>query len=344
MEAITIEDLHLFHTIDRRVFSRLLINLARCPAESLLVMSLWLWLEDLHSQSIVDKMVDFSDSVVDALANEAVLCLKWMESRSSAGVGAGEDDMPLTSVVTGRPMTSHRFYPNKFAAISGIKAFLNKVCAVVFADILHQVMSSGITLSLSQQVADIFYSYLSVLNTFLILVSVVISATSPSLYTIYSLLIYSLINKTVLFHNLTQVTPESPIPIPGFPHPIFGAINVIPRNPDFAIPNGGFWGWSTATEAPVDDRTMFLTFSRGYPVSEEEVKELFNSYYGDCVETVKMVPPMNASEQSLYARLVVRSVSTIDQVLSRGPIAKFRVNGKHVWARKYERRDMYVDK
>nr|GMD48752.1 uncharacterized protein LOC109169472 [Ipomoea batatas] len=266
MEAITIEDLHLFHTIDRRVFSRLLINLARCPAESLLVMALWLWLEDLHSQSIIDKMVDFSDSVVDALANEAVLCLKWLESRSSAGAGAGEDDMPLTSVVTGRPMTSHRFYPNKFAAISGIKAFLNKV------------------------------------------------------------------------------TPDSPIPIPGFPHPIFGAITVIPRSPDFAIPNGGFWGWSTATEAPVDDRTMFLTFSRGYPVSEEEVKELFNSYYGDCVETVKMVPPMNASEQSLYARLVVRSVSTIDQVLSRGPIAKFRVNGKHVWARKYERRDMYVDK
>ncbi|XP_031101981.1 uncharacterized protein LOC116005887 [Ipomoea triloba] len=252
-------------------------------------MALWLWLEDLHSQSIVDKMVDFSDSVVDALANEAVLCLKWLESRSSAG--AGEDDMPLTSVVTGRPMTSHGFYPNKFAAISGIKAFLNKVCAVVFADILHQVMSSGITLSLSQ-----------------------------------------------------QVTPDSPIPIPGFPHPIFGAINVIPRSPDFAIPNGGFWGWSTATEAPVDDRTMFLTFSRGYPVSEEEVKELFNSYYGDCVETVKMVPPINASEQSLYARLVVRSVSTIDQVLSRGSIAKFRVNGKHVWARKYERRDMYVDK
>ncbi|XP_019173898.1 PREDICTED: uncharacterized protein LOC109169472 [Ipomoea nil] len=291
---ITIEDLHLFHTIDRRVFSRLLINLARTPAESLLVMALWLWLEDLHFQTIyiVDKLDDFSDSVVDALANEAVLCLKCLEPRSSSGAAAaaGEDDMPLTSLVTGRPMSSHRFYPNKFAAISGIKAFLNKVCAVVFADILQQVMSSGITVSLSQ-----------------------------------------------------VVTPDSAIPIPGFPHPTFGAISVIPRSPDFAIPNGGFWGWSTAAEAPVDDRTMFLTFSRGYPVSEEEVKELFNLYYGDCVETVKMVPPATASEQSLYARLVVRSVSTIDQVLSRGPIAKFRVNGKHVWARKYERRDMYVD-
>nr|GMD41029.1 uncharacterized protein LOC109169472 [Ipomoea batatas] len=251
MEAITIEDLHLFHTIDRRVFSRLLINLARCPAESLLVMSLWLWLEDLHSQSIVDKMVDFSDSVVDALANEAVLCLKWLESRSSAGAGAGEDDMPLTSVVTGRPMTSHRFYPNKFAAISGIKAFLNKT---------H--------LSLSRD--------------------------SPTPYSAQS--------------TLSQETRISLSPTADS--------GVGPRPPR----------------------------PRGYPVSEEEVKELFNSYYGDCVETVKMVPPMNASEQSLYARLVVRSVSTIDQVLSRGPIAKFRVNGKHVWARKYERRDMYVDK
>lgn len=290
MATITIEDLHLFHTVDRRIFSRLVINLARSPAESLLVMALWLWLEDLDFQSIVDKMVSFPDSVVDGLANEAVLCLKCVESRAYAAGAAGEygeDDMPLTSLVTGRAMSSQRFYPNKFAAISGIKAFLNKVCAVVFTDILHQVLL-GISVSLS------------------------------------------------------QVTPDSPIPIPGFPHPTFGPIVVIPRSPDYVIPNGGLWGWSISTEAPVDDRTMFLTFSRGYPVTEEEVKELFNSYYGDCVETVKMVPPTTASEQPLYARLVVRSVSTIDQVLSRGPIAKFRVNGKHVWARKYERRD--VDK
>ncbi|RAL52838.1 hypothetical protein DM860_007606 [Cuscuta australis] len=284
MATITVEDLHLFHSIDRKIFSRLVVNSARNPAESLLVMAFWLWLEDLDFPGVIDKMLALSDSTVNALADEAAACLKRLESskpNQNPRVSDEGNDMPLTSIVMGRAISSKLFCPNKFTAISGIKSFLNKVCAIVFADILEQVLPDG----------------------------------------------------------SCWASPDSSIPVPGFPHPTFGSIAVVPRSRDSAIPNAGLWGWSMATEPPVDDRTMFLTFSRGYPVTEEEVRELFNSYYGDCVEAVRMVPPAAASEQPLYARLVVRSVGTIDRVLSGGPIAKFRVNGKHVWARKYERRD-----
>ncbi|KAG5590970.1 hypothetical protein H5410_041484 [Solanum commersonii] len=53
-----------------------------------------------------------------------------------------------------------------------------------------------------------------------------------------------------------------------------------------------------------------------------------------------MVPP-TSSKHLLYAQMVVRDVSTIDQILSTSPIAKFKINGKVVWARKYESKDQH---
>ncbi|VFQ87391.1 unnamed protein product [Cuscuta campestris] len=165
----------------------------------------------------------------------------------------------------GRAISSKLFCPNKFTTISGIKSFLNKVCAIVFADILEQVLPAGQ-------------------------------------------------GQTPASRSWGSRTPRL-------------GDRRGPEEPGLGDPERGALGWAMAAEPPVDERTMFLTFPRGYPVTEEEVRELFNSYYGDCVEAVKMVSPAAASEQLLYARLVVRSVGTIDQVLSGGPIAKFHVNG-----------------
>ncbi|XP_016449808.1 uncharacterized protein LOC107774697 [Nicotiana tabacum] len=275
---ITLDDLHLFHKIDREVFTRLVVCLSRDPGESLLIMAMWLWLEDVHYPSIIEKMVKLPDEIANNLAEEGATCLKWLESKVPLGPNdAG--DMPFTAIILKRTVSFTTFYQQRFTMISGIKTFLNKVCAIIFADILQHILPG-----------------------------------------------------------------QHIIPIPGFPHPTFGAITVVPRSLDSIIQSRGLWGWSVKIDAPVDDRTMFLTFSRGFPVTEAEVRELFNSYYGiDCVEHVHMVPSASSSDHSLYARMVVRDVSIIDRILSRGYIAKFRVNGKHVWARKYERRD-HLDK
>lgn len=44
------------------------------------------------------------------------------------------------------------------------------------------------------------------------------------------------------------------------------------------------------------------------------------------------------AEQPLYARLIVRLASTIGVVLEGKSRAKFSINGKHVWARKFVRK------
>ncbi|KAK8515458.1 hypothetical protein V6N13_139563 [Hibiscus sabdariffa] len=85
---------------------------------------------------------------------------------------------------------------------------------------------------------------------------------------------------------------------------------------------------------PADDRTMFITFSKGYPVYEWEVREFFTRLYGDCIESLHMQEVM-PNEQSLFARIVCYSTATIEMILQGSAKVKFNINGKHVWARKF---------
>ncbi|KAJ4826568.1 hypothetical protein Tsubulata_008517 [Turnera subulata] len=127
--------------------------------------------------------------------------------------------------------------------------------------------------------------------------------------------------------------------VPGFPHPLFGDVTIVPRSTDPYFPTGGIWGWTPSNNISEDDRTMFLTFSRGFPVTAEEVTELFTRMCGECVVRVQMQENVPSSEQPLFARMVLRSVTDVDRILNGRRIAKFRINGKHIWARKYERRE-----
>ncbi|CAN4125607.1 unnamed protein product [Withania somnifera] len=86
-------------------------------------------------------------------------------------------------------------------------------------------------------------------------------------------------------------------------------------------------------EVPPDDRTVFLTFSKGYPITETEVKDFFTRNFGEDVEAVYM-QEVTEEEQALYARLVTRSPAALETIIDGGK-AKYNINGKHVWARKY---------
>ncbi|CAJ1940506.1 unnamed protein product [Sphenostylis stenocarpa] len=87
-------------------------------------------------------------------------------------------------------------------------------------------------------------------------------------------------------------------------------------------------------DVPADDRTLFVTFSKGYRVAEWEVRDFFTMAYGDCIEALYM-QEVQPNEQALFARIVFRISSTIDMILRGATKAKFTINGKHVWARKF---------
>ena len=278
MASITLAELHLFHAIDREVFSRLVITLKRQPAQSLLIMALLLWLEDAKNCDIVSKLAKVSDSLLDAVTNEADLCLNILKAKTSTTHGGS---LNLMSRFMATEITLKTISKLKYTAISGVKAFLKNVCAWIFTDILLQVLPTP-----------------------------------------------SNVNFNV-----------SPLFVPGFPHPLFGSIEIFLLPLNFTLPVEGLWGWKLNFEAPIDDRTIFLTFSRGFPVSEDEAKEFFVKMCGDCIEDFEMEVVVEPKTQALYARMVLRSVAYMDHIMTGKHIAKFRSNGKHIWARKFEKRD-----
>lgn len=88
------------------------------------------------------------------------------------------------------------------------------------------------------------------------------------------------------------------------------------------------------------ERTMFVTFSKGYPVSEEEVTRYFVRIFGNCIESFHM-QEVRRNEQALYARIVFHSPSFIHSILNGLLKAKFNINGKHVWMRQFVPKPRY---
>ncbi|KAJ1424487.1 hypothetical protein SESBI_11681 [Sesbania bispinosa] len=88
-------------------------------------------------------------------------------------------------------------------------------------------------------------------------------------------------------------------------------------------------------EVEAYDRTLFVTFSKGYRMEEWEVREFFTMTYGDCIESLHMQEIMQPNEQPLFARIVFHKTCNVDMILKGATKIKFTINGKHVWARKF---------
>ncbi|CAL4932270.1 unnamed protein product [Urochloa decumbens] len=85
---------------------------------------------------------------------------------------------------------------------------------------------------------------------------------------------------------------------------------------------------------PDDYRSLFITFSKGYPISKQDIIAFFDSVFGPCVETV-MVEKVAPGQQPVYGRVILRSAAMIPVVLNGRQTAKFMIKGRHLWARIY---------
>ncbi|XP_072147158.1 uncharacterized protein [Setaria viridis] len=84
---------------------------------------------------------------------------------------------------------------------------------------------------------------------------------------------------------------------------------------------------------PQDDRTLFVTFSIGYPLTKKEVYNFFMSNFGD-VESLSIEEPVELRPPQ-YAVVIFGSLETVLLILSGKEKVKFVIGGKHLWARKY---------
>ncbi|KAL5711299.1 hypothetical protein ACHQM5_021772 [Ranunculus cassubicifolius] len=84
----------------------------------------------------------------------------------------------------------------------------------------------------------------------------------------------------------------------------------------------------------LDAETLFLTFSKGYPLTEKELQTFFLRTYGDVVQDIFMQEKRSGTEP-LYARAVFHSPDNIATIMEGQERIRFFVNGKHVWCRRF---------
>ncbi|PON55584.1 Rho guanine nucleotide exchange factor [Trema orientale] len=271
--VVSQEEFNRFHTIDRELYTLLVINLFRDPAESMQVMGMWLWLEQKGFYNVVKKMLSLPHFLINELADEAVICLKFLTSATEtpfASYDININDIPLIQCLMEKEITFKFFNDNRPNAAQEVAKIVNDVCVRALTDIMQQA---------------------------------------------------------IILENTRSQNHAMVLPTASF-HSNIGRFGLYYGSSSGGTPD------LNEVSVPPDDRTMFVTFSKGYPVFEWEVREFFTTTYGDCIESLYM-QEVQPNEQSLFARIVFHSASTIDVILNGLSKAKFTINGKHVWMRKF---------
>jgi hypothetical protein len=262
------EEFNIFHSIDRQLYTILVVNLWRDPVESMQVMALWLWLERLGYDSVVKKMISLPQILVNELADEAIICLNCIHNNLISS-SSESNDIPLTQTLMEKEISLQFFLENRRNGIAGLTKIMNDVCIRALLDLMQKAIERNAAQSLAE-------------------------------------------SQMVTSHSIHQ-----PLVPPGR----HGAGDMVqPRTP--------------GADVPADDRTMFVTFSKGYPVQEWEVRDFFARSYGDCVESLHM-QEVQPHQQALFARIIFHKATTMEMILRGMGKVKFSINGKHVWARKF---------
>ncbi|XP_020229221.1 uncharacterized protein LOC109810223 [Cajanus cajan] len=327
---VTKEEFFIFHNIDRQLFSRLVVGLGHDTSQSTHVMAFIMWLEkQCKDMKMVKNILQWPEAKLDSLAGEAILVLNCIESSQFPHDGVVNDKgLPLIkSIMRNNAISLKYFYDNRVTIIDELTKLLSNVCERAFIDIVQQVQY---TKAMEEQ-------HLKIANIY---------GAGPY---IKQMVYYTpLPGVNIVPHQQVAIsTPQwsegsyNTSSVANPPQETTYDVSVQKEcNPNFNELMAMLNHTSENKEVPVDDRIIFMTFSRGYLISEVEVRDFFLRMYGDIVEALHMqdvVPP----EQPLYARVVIRAeaIHMIDHILESTNKVKLSINGKHAWARKYVRKD-----
>ncbi|KAE9601589.1 hypothetical protein Lalb_Chr13g0299451 [Lupinus albus] len=296
------EESCLFHRMDRLLYSILVINQNRDPIESMQVLAFLLWFERVGYRHLIQKITTLPNMLINEIADETISCLKYINtsnfscfSYSSYYPPSQGCDMSLLQSIAEREISVLLLYENRESALRGVAKILRDVCGKAFGDIMQQAIVRNTIEKMEEAHRQRQIS----------------EKNNPQL--------------------LQQQQQQQQLWSCSIEHShIQGTCNVVKGGDD----HNETIKEINEEEVPADERTLFLTFSKGYPVTEREVKDFFRMLYGDYVEALYM-QEVQTGEQALFARIVFRSATIIDMITSGLRKAKFSINGKHVWARKF---------
>ncbi|KAG9452949.1 hypothetical protein H6P81_005853 [Aristolochia fimbriata] len=305
-----------FYTMERNLFTHLVTRMSIQPSLAKSCIALWLWLEFIGHHDLVQRILSQRDvRMIRAIIAEGQSCLAMLRSDSRQPLDS--NDIPLTAALIKEPISLRFFHYNRDVATPGISHFLHNVCDLIFSDAATRIMEQGgidqaVVVRRSGVIPVATHSSLSLdIATTNIVCHDELGLRESTLTSI---------------ERLTSITGESSSQSTTIHPPVASQSNshhLISRLNPMAEP----WSPNLARNSE-DHRSMFLTFSRGYPLRREEVLRFFTSRWGNCVQTLSIERTQNDS-QPMYGRVVFSNASVIPLILNGNTTAKFVVNEIH---------------
>jgi hypothetical protein len=270
------EEFNLFYSVDRKLFTRLLKTIGRDSSQAINLMAFFMWLERKgKDMNLVQKLLNnWSDIMLINLCNESAIVLDYMEfSRFPLNFSPDEKHfLPSIQHIlrVDDHLTLNFFYDRRLEIITEVTKLVNDICKRAFSDIIEKV----------NQVDDVIDVDFYLDNVFGASDRVHFPPPPPRLRM-----------QPPMAYFDPNVVPMV-VPAPKFNE--FGEndaynghqnINQIMANLSLDDIYAADTGFVTSTDnekkiemRPIDDRTLFITFSKCYPISENELREYFTRY------------------------------------------------------------------
>ncbi|XP_042426017.1 uncharacterized protein LOC122013868 [Zingiber officinale] len=332
MDSIPIDLLHAYHDEERRIFSRMVFILGLEPNLSMKIIAFWLWLEENKCKDVVQRLNSLDDRYLLRVCDVAKSFLDSLQ-------------LSYSSMDHAYPSEGHFKQAFRDVAICGINYYLDNVCHKVLLDIRKQVHQSYIE-KLVEEMGRVHFG------------SEFVRKTGCSHIRIENFTDGSRIKEGNSYMMRKELTPLDLNKIKSRNRFFDNMRNSFQTNDDFLrcedlvqyhsttkdVANSSLSSnvsSSTNRKIPRDERTLFVTFSNGHPLSEEQLQAFFMRHFGD-VERV-YAPERADNKPPLYAHVTFCSPATLVRVLNgNGNVkVKFVIEGKQLWARRFVPKNEY---
>ncbi|RID52606.1 hypothetical protein BRARA_G00058 [Brassica rapa] len=305
---VTRDEFHSFHKIDRDLFTRLVFVLKRDMNQSSQVIAFLLVVEQLgFARNLVACLVSSQDMLIDAVANEVGVCLSILYNQNYSSfvlLNHNNNDevvIPFLKGVTNSNLTLSYIIQYRDTILVRVTKNLNDVCNRAFDDIYEKgYKEQRLALERAKVIEEMKKIRLGA------------PQQTPTRFSVQ--------HQTPSWRNVQQQIPPVEEKAKAAVTETKGADN---KEDEEEV-------------TPADDRTVFLTFSKGYPISESEVRVHFTRKFGEVIESIVM-QEVQENEQPLFARMVLKMeyASKIEEIVTPMNKNKFTIDGKHVCVRKF---------
>ena len=235
-------ELALFHGPERSLFHRLVRDLAQDAESMRWVMALWLWFESAGHHDFICRLSALPGPVVLRFVEEALACLARLARLASRQLAGAGDLLPCTNALLAEPIDDVGYFDvNRDEVIPRVRSLYRNVCRVVFDD--GCLADDALFLPMSATSRILNGSSVPRAVGTPVVAAFAGSAPGPRHHTAAP---FSRLN--------AMAVPWSPV----------GSANQHQQQ-------------QVISPLPEEFRSLFITFSRGYSISKEDIEEFFNA-------------------------------------------------------------------